>query len=495
MKGLIAFVAHCPEVRENQRVVVVGECAELGGWDLGGALSLTPAPCVHPWWVSSEVEVNLSECTMGVSGDFESEVETDRKVGRVGVSKLNFRLVAVPNSSNEVEVSDPDNPVCLEPLNGGDFRAVCLVDGLPPVDRCSVGERGHNTIHIGAEEGGEEQQKREMVGILVEWGVPESVQLGLIPLHPNGQTDHPQSETVAERGGLSCPQSESAYPVSSEERTQRDSEEMLARTDEGQHASSLSMHPPQSAAEFEGQHPDSRVEMEGDGGNNSQSEPERQKTTRVEGGEEDVCAEGADSVGGSKAPADTESDSMRPRSRPLPPTRHLSHDRTLDGQREEWPRTQGVADSLKRLRSEASFSDAEAEADECHALSGFPVAGEGAVLQGKEGGVMREEKQRRLTVSVWDSARLSSEFCVGKGGPIGEAKVGVSRSDSRGGKGGGGVKRNRHGQILCSHGRVRYRCKECGGGSICEHGRERHRCKECGGKGICEHGRQRSLCK
>uniref|UniRef100_A0A0G4GJG5 CBM20 domain-containing protein n=1 Tax=Chromera velia CCMP2878 TaxID=1169474 RepID=A0A0G4GJG5_9ALVE len=110
MKGLIAFVAHCPEVRENQRVVVVGECPELGGWDLGGALSLAPAPCGRPWWLSSQVEVNLPECTMGVSGDFESEMEIDQEVGRVGVSKLNFRLVAVPNSSNGVEVSDPDNP-------------------------------------------------------------------------------------------------------------------------------------------------------------------------------------------------------------------------------------------------------------------------------------------------------------------------------------------------------------------------------------------------
>jgi hypothetical protein len=43
----------------------------------------------------------------------------------------------------------------------------------------------------------------------------------------------------------------------------------------------------------------------------------------------------------------------------------------------------------------------------------------------------------------------------------------------------------------CPHGRQRYRCKECGGGSICEHGRIRYECKECGGSRICEHGRQR----
>uniref|UniRef100_A0A0G4I1K2 CBM20 domain-containing protein n=1 Tax=Chromera velia CCMP2878 TaxID=1169474 RepID=A0A0G4I1K2_9ALVE len=59
----------------------------------------------------------------------------------------------------------------------------------------------------------------------------------------------------------------------------------------------------------------------------------------------------------------------------------------------------------------------------------------------------------------------------------------------------GEVKRDRHGRILCLHGRVRTTCKECGGGSVCEHGRQRSRCKECGGNGLCEHGRQRSNCK
>ena len=37
--------------------------------------------------------------------------------------------------------------------------------------------------------------------------------------------------------------------------------------------------------------------------------------------------------------------------------------------------------------------------------------------------------------------------------------------------------------VKCEHGRERYRCKECGGGSICEHGRQRYRCKDCGGGG------------
>jgi hypothetical protein len=47
----------------------------------------------------------------------------------------------------------------------------------------------------------------------------------------------------------------------------------------------------------------------------------------------------------------------------------------------------------------------------------------------------------------------------------------------------------------CEHGRNRYNCKECGGGSICEHGCIRSQCKECGGSAICEHGRRRTRCK
>lgn len=47
----------------------------------------------------------------------------------------------------------------------------------------------------------------------------------------------------------------------------------------------------------------------------------------------------------------------------------------------------------------------------------------------------------------------------------------------------------------CPHGRLQYRCKECGGVSICEHKRRRSACKECGGSEICEHKRERSKCK
>lgn len=47
----------------------------------------------------------------------------------------------------------------------------------------------------------------------------------------------------------------------------------------------------------------------------------------------------------------------------------------------------------------------------------------------------------------------------------------------------------------CEHGRDRYRCKMCNGGSICNHGRRRDGCKDCKGSQICNHGRQRSRCK
>jgi hypothetical protein len=47
----------------------------------------------------------------------------------------------------------------------------------------------------------------------------------------------------------------------------------------------------------------------------------------------------------------------------------------------------------------------------------------------------------------------------------------------------------------CEHGREKYKCKECGGGSICDHDRVRSKCKECGGGAICEHGRVRTFCK
>ena len=48
---------------------------------------------------------------------------------------------------------------------------------------------------------------------------------------------------------------------------------------------------------------------------------------------------------------------------------------------------------------------------------------------------------------------------------------------------------------ICEHGRMRARCKQCGGNGICEHNRERRFCKECVGSAICEHGTRRHYCK
>ncbi len=48
---------------------------------------------------------------------------------------------------------------------------------------------------------------------------------------------------------------------------------------------------------------------------------------------------------------------------------------------------------------------------------------------------------------------------------------------------------------VCSHGRWRHRCKECGGNGICEHGSRSSYCKECGGNALCVHGRLRQRCK
>ena len=44
-------------------------------------------------------------------------------------------------------------------------------------------------------------------------------------------------------------------------------------------------------------------------------------------------------------------------------------------------------------------------------------------------------------------------------------------------------------------GRMRYRCKDCGGKSFCTRGRQKLSCKDCGGKSFCPHGRRRSRCK
>uniref|UniRef100_A0A0G4GJT7 Uncharacterized protein n=1 Tax=Chromera velia CCMP2878 TaxID=1169474 RepID=A0A0G4GJT7_9ALVE len=47
---------------------------------------------------------------------------------------------------------------------------------------------------------------------------------------------------------------------------------------------------------------------------------------------------------------------------------------------------------------------------------------------------------------------------------------------------------------VCEHGRIRRRCRECGGSGICEHGRQCTHCRDCGGSQICEDDRQRNNC-
>ena len=51
------------------------------------------------------------------------------------------------------------------------------------------------------------------------------------------------------------------------------------------------------------------------------------------------------------------------------------------------------------------------------------------------------------------------------------------------------------GSVFCEHGKEKYKCEECGGSSICEHGKIKCRCKKCGGSSICEHGKIKSECK
>uniref|UniRef100_A0A0G4GGG1 Uncharacterized protein n=1 Tax=Chromera velia CCMP2878 TaxID=1169474 RepID=A0A0G4GGG1_9ALVE len=384
--------------------------------------------------------------------------------GGVGVSELKFRLLAIPNNDEEVQVSDPGNLVCLEPLRGGDYRIVRLV-GAPPLSDCSaVGERGVNTLHVGAEGGGAQQQ-REVVGISMEWGVPESVQLALLGLPTNRQKEEPHREYG--HGGLSESQSEIARPPFSEGRSpQTDSvTRIIVDSQSAGTPACLPMCRPQSAV----------------APTRSDSESERD--------------EGHDKRLSVRVCNPLPDDPTFP-SHPSNCTHLQMRDRTRDAQSEERQSENAdvLAVSVKRRRSESALT--QVEADESCVVSGCPGERKGGASgrQGRDAGVLREEKQRRLTVSLSDSAPLSSEMCRGRGDPIAGGKVVVSENDRRGGEG-GEVRRDRHGKILCLHGRVRTRRKECGGGSFCEHGRRRSQCKECGGKGICEHGRQRFQCR
>ena len=47
--------------------------------------------------------------------------------------------------------------------------------------------------------------------------------------------------------------------------------------------------------------------------------------------------------------------------------------------------------------------------------------------------------------------------------------------------GGTTVKRNKGGQALCPHQRLKYNCKQCGGAGRCPHQRRKNACTERGG--------------
>ena len=51
------------------------------------------------------------------------------------------------------------------------------------------------------------------------------------------------------------------------------------------------------------------------------------------------------------------------------------------------------------------------------------------------------------------------------------------------------------GKSICPHGRVRYRCKDCGGSSFCQHGSKKSTCKDCGGNALCVHKNVKYRCK
>jgi len=59
----------------------------------------------------------------------------------------------------------------------------------------------------------------------------------------------------------------------------------------------------------------------------------------------------------------------------------------------------------------------------------------------------------------------------------------------------GEVLRDKHGSIVCEHGKRKERCRECGGSSFCEHDKRKEFCKECKGSQICIHDKQKGACK
>uniref|UniRef100_A0A0G4IEV1 CBM20 domain-containing protein n=1 Tax=Chromera velia CCMP2878 TaxID=1169474 RepID=A0A0G4IEV1_9ALVE len=411
MKGSTAFVVHCPELSENQRIVVVGGCPELGGWELGDALSLTPAPCGRPWWVSSEVEVNLSECPLSVSEELEHRVETDGNVEAVRVSALKFRLVAIPNDGDIDQMPDLHNLVRLEPLKRGDFRVVRLVGAPPFPDYSSVGERGDNTIRVGVKGVGE-QQTKEVVGISVEWGVPESVQLALLPRPSNSQTEHSQRESVNDCSVLSDHRSAAACPTSSEGGGQEESGRLNSMDGQGGKLG-VSVCPSQTADAVRG----SDTQRGGVEGENR---------VRESGTEETQVKKPIAHSDSSCRPADANTDSRSFPCHSRSPTFLLP---PRDSSR---PPRQGEEEAgrmrvapLKRRLSESVLTQFENN-------DGKEMCAERMVAVGAGSG----GKHRRLTVTLSPSeaALLSSDSLREREDPIVEGRVVVSGNECRGGE-------------------------------------------------------------
>uniref|UniRef100_A0A0G4FS90 Uncharacterized protein n=1 Tax=Chromera velia CCMP2878 TaxID=1169474 RepID=A0A0G4FS90_9ALVE len=287
-----------------------------------------------------------------------------------------------------------------------------------------------------------------MIGISVEWGVPESVQLGLIPVQTNRETEQ-HSHREDEHRFPSGRESERVSPTDSHEEIQRDSRKFHS-TDERENTSEVPICSFQSAAEFRG--PDSQTER--DAGSHGVRESER---GRMQPEEDDMCSPRLNSSGvcsrpfvdaqtGSRKRPSTNAQtdnrvlpSHKPTSTHLPP-----HECDRDRQKEEGGQ-RGQVISLKRRRSESALPHDDAA--ECNRTQVGDCAGGrgGYSLQGSDECVLREEKQRRLSVSVSDSAPLTSE---------GKAVAFKKFQDDYRGEEGEEGKGNRHAQILCFHGQV-----------------------------------------
>jgi hypothetical protein len=50
-------------------------------------------------------------------------------------------------------------------------------------------------------------------------------------------------------------------------------------------------------------------------------------------------------------------------------------------------------------------------------------------------------------------------------------------------------------KTICTHGRRKTQCRQCGGGSVCTHGREKSKCRDCKGSSFCMHDKMRSHCR